>query len=65
VAVLTCAASDSSLDPRQRADRALGHFGQFGGTAVELSPAPGVESLYVNDDCVLQGGGYRLRSATE
>jgi len=26
---------------------------------VAFAPAPGVEWLYVNDDCVMQGGGFR------
>ncbi|HEU0037426.1 MAG TPA: hypothetical protein VFQ53_42740 [Kofleriaceae bacterium] len=28
-----------------------------------FAPAPGVEFLYVNDDCVMQGGGYRAIAA--
>jgi len=55
VAVLSCAASDRDLD----------HYGQFGSTAMAFAPAPGVESLYINDDCIVQGGGYRLRSAAD
>jgi hypothetical protein len=47
--VLKCGASDRDVD----------HFGRFGGTALLLAPMPGVESVFVNSDCVLQGGGYR------
>jgi hypothetical protein len=28
-------------------------------TALMFAPAPGVEFLFVNDDCVIQGGGFR------
>ena len=48
VNVLTCVASDPSLDPQQRHERALGFWGQFFGTTVTLAPAPGVESLSIN-----------------
>ncbi len=49
VDVLACSASDRDLD----------HYGQFGATAIVLAPQPGVESVFINSDCLLQGGGYR------
>lgn len=52
--VLTCGASDRDAD----------HFGQFGGTALLLAPMPGVESVFVNSDCLLQGGGYRRMASS-
>jgi hypothetical protein len=51
VDVLACSASDRQGD--------IDHFGQFGGTAVVLALQPGVEAVYINSDCLLQGGGYR------
>lgn len=38
-------------DPRDQVDRL---------EDMAFAAAPGVEFLYVNDDCVMQGGGYRF-----
>jgi hypothetical protein len=47
----------------EASDRTLNDHGQFGSTTLQLAPLPGVESVFVNDDCVLQGGGYRRMSS--
>ncbi|MBC7977796.1 MAG: hypothetical protein H7138_22685, partial [Myxococcales bacterium] len=52
--VLACTASDRAGDIND-----VDHVGRFGSTAVVLASQPGVESVYINSDCLLQGGGYR------
>jgi len=46
----TRAAGDASHEPDRLEEMAF-------------APAPGIEFLYVNDDCVMQGGGYRFVAA--
>lgn len=51
VEALRCGINHDPPDPAYRPDR-------FEEQA--FVPAPGVEFLFVNDDCVMQGGGYRF-----
>lgn len=51
VEALRCGIDDSPIEPMFPPDRR---------EEMAFTAAPGIEFLFVNDDCVIQGGGYRF-----
>ncbi len=54
VVALRCGIDESPVDPSFPPDRR---------EEMAFVAAPGIEFLFVNDDCVMQGGGYRFIAA--